>query len=39
MNINKIPSFVLIKNNKEISRINGSVDYYTLNNWIKENFK
>lgn len=37
MNINKIPSFIFIKNNEIVSRISGNVDYYTLSNWLKEN--
>ena len=36
-NITKIPSYLLIKKNEVISSINGNVDYYTLNKWLKEN--
>ena len=36
-NISRIPTYVLIKNNEVISKINGNIDYYSLSNWLKEN--
>lgn len=36
-NIKTIPSFVLIENSKEISRIDGMSNKITLNQWILEN--
>ena len=34
--INKIPIYLLIKNEKVISSIHGNVDYYTLSKWLKD---
>lgn len=35
-NINKIPSFVIIKNNNVIDKVNGYIDQYSLSRWVKE---
>lgn len=34
--IQRIPTFIYIKNYKEIKRIEGNVDYITLNNWLEK---
>ncbi|MDE5714571.1 MAG: thioredoxin family protein [Anaeroplasmataceae bacterium] len=34
--INRIPSYLLIKNGEVISRRDGNVDYYSLKLWLKE---
>ena len=36
-NINRIPIYLLIKDNNLLTSINGNVDYYTLSKWLKEN--
>ncbi|MBO5712050.1 MAG: thioredoxin family protein [Acholeplasmatales bacterium] len=35
--VKKIPSFVLVKNNEIISRIDGTTSQYTMINWINDN--
>ena len=36
-NIKKIPSYVLIKNNANIAKLDGMTNQYSLINWINEN--
>lgn len=36
LQVNKIPSYLLIKDQQVIGRKDGNFDYYTLKNWLKE---
>ncbi|MDE6584644.1 MAG: thioredoxin family protein [Anaeroplasmataceae bacterium] len=39
LQVNKIPSYLLIKDQQVIGRKDGNFDYYTLKNWLKERMK
>lgn len=34
--VNKIPSYIWIKDGKAVSRRDGNIDYYSLKIWLKE---